>query len=269
MTTRGFDIKAVLLVGGLGTRLRSVVPTKPKPLAAVGGRPFLELLLRQLAFQGFRHVVFCTGYRAEDIELQFGDGSAWGMSIEYSREPKPLGTAGALKFAEPYLVDSPEFLVMNGDSFVEIDLHNLISLHQQSAGIASIAVIRCKNEMRYGTVQTSAQNRVVGFAEKTAAKPNGLINAGVYVFNRNVLARIPSGTASLEREIFPALLGDGVFAFEHQGMFIDIGTPEDYARAQELCDKLRASAAATRGVRADEKLETRSESARRLDEKHN
>src|SRR5271154_1556425 len=115
------DIKAIMLVGGMGTRLRSVVPSTPKVLASIGEKSFLELLVRQLRSQGIRHLVMCTGYLADQIESKFGDGRMWDVSVEYSREDTPLGTAGALKLAQRYVQDAPEFLVLNGDSFLEID----------------------------------------------------------------------------------------------------------------------------------------------------
>lgn len=236
------DTKAVLLVGGLGTRLRSVVAAKPKPLASVGDRPFLELLVRQLRYQGIRRLVLCTGYLAHEIENELGDGRAWDVTIEYSREPHPLGTAGALKFAAPLLRESTDFLVMNGDSFMEIDFRQLVDFHRKSGGIASMTVLRMKNEMRYGAVQVAAKGRVSGFTEKTDIDSAGFVNAGIYVFNRRILEHLPEGPASLERDIFPNLLGHGVYASEQQGLFIDIGTPEDYARARELCERLNVAA---------------------------
>ncbi len=236
------DLKAVLLVGGMGTRLRSVVPSTPKPMASVGDRPFLELLVRQLRYQGIRRLVMCTGYRAQQIEQELGDGRSLDITIEYSREAHPLGTAGAVKFAEPLLQDARDFLVMNGDSFMEMDFGSLIGFHRQSGGIASMAVFRTKNEMRYGTVQVTPDGLVTGFAEKTEADPKGLVNAGVYIFNRRILELIPDGPVSLERDVFPKLLPHKVYALEQHGVFIDIGTPEDYARAQELFDRLCAAA---------------------------
>src|SRR5215468_2489689 len=113
------DVKAALLVGGKGTRLQSVLPSTPKPLASIGDRPFLDLLVRQLSNQGVRNLVMCTGHLAEQVEAAFGDGQALGMSIAYSKETRPLGTGGAVKLAEKYLRDSSDFLVMNGDSFLE------------------------------------------------------------------------------------------------------------------------------------------------------
>ena len=123
------DTKAVLLVGGLGTRLRAVVPSAPKAMAPVGDRPFLELLIRQLESQGIRNLVLCTGYLADQIEGEFGDGSDLGVAIEYLKEPQPLGTGGALKFADRLLRGVLDFVVMNGDSFVEVDLRQLLQFH--------------------------------------------------------------------------------------------------------------------------------------------
>ncbi len=119
------EVKAVLLVGGLGIRLRSVVPGAPKVLASVGKRSFLELLVGQLRSQGISRLVMCTGYLADQIESEFGDGQDWDVAIEYSKEEQPLGTAGAVKRAQHYLRDAPEFVVMNGDSFLEVDFQNL------------------------------------------------------------------------------------------------------------------------------------------------
>lgn len=236
------NAKAVLLVGGMGTRLRSVVSSTAKPLASVGERPFLELLVQQLHHQGINRLVLCTGYLAGEIETAFGDGCAWDVTIEYSRELSPLGTAGAVKLAESHLLDVPDFIVMNGDSFMEIDFHQLIRFHRESGGLASMAVFRAKNEMRYGTVQVDSNGRVSGFAEKICSSPAEFVNAGVYVFNRRIFKHIPEKPASLERDVFPQILCHGVYALEQHGVFIDIGTPDDYARAQGLCERLYEAA---------------------------
>ena len=236
------DVTAVLLVGGTGTRLRSVVPSTPKPLASVGGQSFLELLVRQLRHQGIRRLVMCSGYLADQIENKFGDGSAWDLTIEYSREEQPLGTAGAVKLAQHRLVEASDFLVMNGDSFLEIDFGRLIQFHRGRNGLVSMAVVPVEDAGRYGTVRVDSGNRVVGFTEKTGVAGPGLINAGVYVFDRAILEHIPEGPASLERDVFSSVLDRGIYALEQRGMFIDIGTPEDYARAQALCEQLSAAA---------------------------
>ncbi len=236
------NIKAVLLVGGLGTRLRALVPSAPKPLAPVGDRPFLELLIRQLRYQGIRKLVLCTGYLSEQIERQFGDGGSLDVEIEYSRECQPMGTAGALKLAEAYLENCPSFLVMNGDSLMQVNFRDLWVFHNAHRGIASLVVRRVENAERYGSVHLDAERRVVKFGEKAGGKAAGLINAGVYMFKRELLHHIPQGPASLETDVFPNLLDRRVFALEQDGMFIDIGVPEDYARAQAISARLCAAA---------------------------
>lgn len=234
---------AVLLVGGLGSRLKSVLPSTPKPLAPVGEGSFLELLVMQLRVQGIQSIVMCTGHLAGLIEAEFGDGSRFGVKIRYSREASPMGTAGALKLAEQYISEGCEFLVMNGDSFVEMDIPQFIRLHRRSHGLASMALCEVPDAARYGTVVVDRQSRVTAFKEKTGSHAPGLINAGAYVFNRDILQRIPEGPGSLEKDVFPRLLELGFYAFEQYGMFIDIGTPEDYARAQALSADLRRAVA--------------------------
>ncbi|MGA7449003.1 MAG: nucleotidyltransferase family protein [Terriglobales bacterium] len=229
------DVKAIILVGGMGTRLRSVVSSKPKVLASIGEKSFLELLVHQLRSQGIRHLVMCTGYLADQIESRFGDGRIWDVSIEYSREEKPLGTAGAVTLAQQHLRDIPEFLVLNGDSFLEVDFQRLMAFHRDHDGaIATMAVLQVENASRYGTVHVDASGRVTGFSEKTGSEAPGLVNGGIYIFNHSVLQHIPDGPASLERDVFPRLLDHGLYAQEQHGLFIDIGTPADYARAQEI-----------------------------------
>lgn len=244
-------MKAILLVGGLGTRLRSLVPSTPKALAPLGDRPFLELLIRQLREQEIRDLVMCSGYLADQIEGEFGDGRALEVAIEYSKESQPLGTAGAVKFAETHLQSASEFLVINGDSFLEIDLGQFVKFHRMHGGLATVAVVVVENAGRYGKVLADSSNRVIEFSEKTGIESRGRINAGVYVFSRALLSHIPAGPASLERDVFPKILDQGVYAAEQHGMFIDIGTPGDYARAQVLLDRLyRSTPRDTRGSQA-------------------
>lgn len=232
------DVPAFLLVGGMGTRLRSALPSTPKPLASVGKKSFLELLIRQMRCQGLQRLVMCTGYLADQIEAEFGDGSRLGVEIKYSKEAHPLGTAGAVKLAERHLGQASEFLVMNGDSFLEIDIHQLIQFHREHSALVSMAVVGVEDASRYGSVQVDPNHRVTGFLEKAGSSRPGLVNGGVYVFDPSALEHIPNGPGSLEKDVFPLLLNKGVFALEHHGIFIDIGTPEDYARAQGLCDQL-------------------------------
>jgi D-glycero-alpha-D-manno-heptose 1-phosphate guanylyltransferase len=236
------DIPVLLLVGGMGTRLRSVLSDKPKPLAQIGDISFLELLVLQLRAQGFRNLVMCTGFQAEQIRQEFGDGRKWDVTIHYSEEKSPLGTAGAIKLTERLLSHAREFVVMNGDSFLELDFRQLIRFHGEKDGCASIAVRPVPDAARYGTVHVDEQNRVVRFNEKMGISEPGLINGGIYLFNRDILQQIPDGPCSLEKDVLPGLLKDKVFALEQNGMFIDIGTPEDYARAQALYQSLSQAA---------------------------
>jgi NDP-sugar pyrophosphorylase family protein len=242
LKTQAANVTALLLVGGFGTRLRSRVPSSPKPLATVGESSFLDILVRQLQAQGVRRLVMCTGYLGDQIENRFKDGSAFGVSIRYSMEMSPMGTAGAVKLAHPHLDSSDHFLVMNGDSFMDFDLDEMISFHHQHGGLATMTIVEVEDAGRYGTVQVDEEGRVNGFAEKTGLNAPGLVNAGVYLFSPEVLRYIPEGPASLEREVFPQLIDRGLFALRQSGLFIDIGTPEDYDRAQAMCDKLVSAA---------------------------
>lgn len=242
----------------MGTRLRSVLSDKPKPLAPIGDISFLELLVLQLRSQGLRHLVMCTGFQASQIQQECGDGSKWNVAIEYSEEAHPLGTAGAIKFAEKFLSEAPEFAVMNGDSFLELDLRKLIRFHREHGGWASIAASKVTDAARYGTLRLDENNRVVRFSEKRGVPEPGIINGGVYIFNRDVLQHIPDGPSSLEKDVLPELLSHGVFALEQSGMFIDIGTPEDYARAQALYQSLSQAAVSDSHVGAQKQhLSTR------------
>jgi len=183
-------------------------------------------------------MVMCTGHLAAQVEEQFGDGHQWEAAIDYSKESRPLGTAGAVKFAERFLSGVSEFLVMNGDSFLELDFCQFLRFHREHGGMVSMAVRRVPDATRYGTVQVDVNHRVIGFSEKSGAQVPGLVNGGVYIFSRAILQHIPDGPASLEKDVFPSFLRFGVYALEQHGMFIDIGTPEDYERAQTLYQNL-------------------------------
>lgn len=249
-------LPALLLVGGMGTRLRPVLSSKPKPLAPIKDIPFLELLILQLRSQGIHRLVMCSGYQSQQIEEAMGDGHKWDVSIEYSKESSPLGTAGAIKQAEQHLSEVSDFLVMNGDSLLELDILQLLRFHQENGGCASVAVRRVADAARYGTVEVDGQNRVVRFYEKVGNRSPGLINGGVYIFKRSVLRHIPEGPSSLERDVLPRLVERGVFALEQAGMFIDIGTPEDYARAQALYQRLSKAALSVSSQGGDKRPHT-------------
>ncbi len=227
------NICAFVLCGGLGTRLRSVLSDRPKSMAPVADRPFLELILRQLHEQGIRKVILGTGYRAEQIEQYFQSGADLGLSIEYSREDEPLGTGGAVKLAEKFLSDP--VVVVNGDSYVEWSLSEARALQVERNAELVIILQAVSDVSRYGSVTIDDENRITEFVEKRARTGSGLINAGVYLLQKEIVAQLPADRAiSLEREVFPRLLGRPIYGMVSRGIFIDIGIPEDLARAQTL-----------------------------------
>jgi D-glycero-alpha-D-manno-heptose 1-phosphate guanylyltransferase len=235
-------VPALLLVGGLGTRLRSIISSTPKPLAKLGNAPFLELLVQQLREQGIRRLIMCTGYMAEDVQTAFGDGSEYGLSISYSKEAQPLGTAGAVKLAKSMTGEAENVVVLNGDSFVKLDLLHLLALHKQRRAVATLAARRVDDASRYGSLKVDENSRVMAFLEKSSRPEPGIVNAGVYVFSRDIFEHIPDGNSSLEKDVFPNILKYGVYAVEQNGLFIDIGTPDDYHRAQAISDRLYEAA---------------------------
>lgn len=223
------DLEMAILCGGLGTRLRTAVRDRPKPMVEVAGKPFLEMLLRHFGQYGVRRVILLTGYLGSMIADYFGGGEKWNLDIYYSQENEPLGTAGALKQAEP-CITKDFFLVMNGDTFVGADPRQLIHFHQVKEADISVLLVRVENVERYGSVELGKDGRVLEFQEKGTGGGHGLINAGLYVFSRKVLEDIPAGRyVSLEQELLPPLVEQGrVFGMASSSVFIDIGIPETY-----------------------------------------
>lgn len=221
---------AVVLAGGLGTRLRPVVDDVPKPLAPVAGRPFLAWLLDALAAGGLRRVVLATGYRGEMIEAAIGSRHA-GMAVAYSREAEPQGTGGALRDALGQ-AHGRRVLVLNGDTYTRIDYAAMD--HATPGAPVAMAVHRVEDRSRYGSVIVQA-GQVRGFAEKAEGGGPGWINTGTYLVDPGLPALRRDGAFSFERDALQAGLAElAMAAHEVAGPFIDIGTPEDYARAQSL-----------------------------------
>lgn len=221
---------AVILAGGQGRRLRSEVPDLPKPLADVNGRPFLDILLRQLEGAArVRKVVFAVGYLAERIIERY-KGAEFAFETGFSTEDEPLGTGGALIKASR-LTDSEEILVMNGDSFVEADIDDLISFHRESGAPFTVVLKEVEDTGRYGRVEVNGECRLVSFGEKRARPGPGLINAGVYVFERELLRDETERKVSLEEGLLPEYIRYGGYGFVVHGKFIDIGVPEAYRAA--------------------------------------
>jgi NDP-sugar pyrophosphorylase family protein len=223
---------AIILAGGLGTRLRPVVSDAPKSMAQVAGRPFMEYLLAQLRSNGFDRAVICAGFMAEALMSHFGDGREWGIDLAYSLESEARGTAGALKLADPMLT-TETWLLMNGDSLFDISLQDLVDEHRSHPALVTIALARVDGDDRYGRVTLNADGIVTAFTEKTPSTTPGLINSGLYIIERQLLDLIPADRpVSLEREVIPALVGRDVRGRAFDGYFIDIGIPADYERAQ-------------------------------------
>lgn len=235
MSNRGdlTSCTAVILAGGLGTRLRSVVSDRPKVLADISGRPFLSYLLDQLAQAGLRHGVLCTGYQADQVKTQLGD--RWrDLTLTYSPETTPLGTGGALRLALPHL-RSETVLILNGDSYCDVDLPSFWAFHQQRQAQATLLVTQVPDTQRFGRVQVDSGDRIVNFEEKGNTTGAGGINAGLYLVSRAYLSSIPADRpVSLEKDIFPQWVAQGLYGYQTEGRFIDIGTPETYCQAAEF-----------------------------------
>lgn len=227
---------ALILAGGRGTRLRTVLADRPKVLAPVNGRPFVTYLLDRLDTAGVREVVLLTGYQAEQVREELGDTHG-SLRLRYSAETTELGTGGAIRNALPML-DAPRFFVLNGDSCCDVVLQALVGRYLRRRAHASLALVHAEDTARFGRVRINGAGWVQGFEEKQAAAGSGWINAGVYLFDRAAGSEIPSGVnVSLERDVFPRLASEGrLLGHPTAGEFLDIGTPESYERAERfLC----------------------------------
>jgi NDP-sugar pyrophosphorylase family protein len=236
--TRPLD--AIVLAGGLGTRLQSVVNDRPKPLAPVGGVPFLDLLLHQLArSRVVRGVVLAIGHQAEKIQEAYAAGQRFGLPLWLAVETERLGTGGGVRNALAQ-TSSCDVLVLNGDSFVDADFEQLIAAHRRRGARATLTLTTTDAPERYGTVVCDNEGGILEFREKSAAvaRPS-LINAGVYVFRRDVLEALPKSVPlSIETDILPSLIKHGVFSIVADGRFIDIGVPATYVSAPHVLKDL-------------------------------
>jgi NDP-sugar pyrophosphorylase family protein len=230
--------QAVVLAGGLGTRIASLSGDRPKVLLPVGGRPFLAHLLGWLAIEDVREVVLLLGHGAAAVSEAARAAAGSALTIRESVETEPLGTGGALKLAEPLLDES--FLMVNGDTFLDLDFTSFVRIHRAGVPdgvVATLALVRHPEAGEKGSVVLGPEGQIVRFVEKGATGP-GLINAGVYALERQALADIPAGRAiSLEREVFPAWMeragGRGLQGVITDAYFVDIGLPDDYLQVKE------------------------------------
>jgi mannose-1-phosphate guanylyltransferase len=226
-------LQALILAGGEGTRLRPLTSSVPKPVVPLAGRPFISYMIEWLRRHGVDEAILSCGFMADGVRAVLGDGAQLGLALRYVEEPRPLGTGGALKFAEDLLDE--RFLMLNGDQLTDIDLTAQLRQHERTGALATIALIAVEDPSAYGLVRRRDDLSVTGFLEKPNADEidTNLVNAGVYVLERSVLSQMaPSGTRiSIERDVFPQLVGHGLFGYEASGYWMDIGTPQRYLQA--------------------------------------
>jgi mannose-1-phosphate guanylyltransferase len=225
-------VQAVILVGGEGTRLRPLTSTVPKPVVPLVGRPFISYMLDWLREHGVDDVIMSCGFLATSVRNVLGDGSQFGIELRFVEEPEPRGTAGALKFAESLLDE--RFLMLNGDVLTDMDLSAQLEQHERTGARATLALVPVEDPTAYGLVRLTDDNAVSAFVEKPGRDQitTNLISAGAYVLERDVLDLVPADrNVSIEREVWPRLVGNGIYGFPSDGYWLDIGTPERYLQA--------------------------------------
>ncbi|MGH3670984.1 MAG: sugar phosphate nucleotidyltransferase, partial [Pseudonocardiaceae bacterium] len=225
-------VEAVVLVGGLGTRMRPLTLSAPKPMLPTAGVPLLTHLLSRIRAAGVQHVVLGTSYRAEVFATHFGDGSGLGLVLDYVVEDEPLGTGGGIRNVASVLSE-PDVLVFNGDVLSGLDPAEVVRTHRSAGADVTLHLVRVPDPSGFGCVPTSAEGQVLEFLEKTDRPPTDLINAGCYAFRREVIDSIPAGRpVSVERETFPGLLAAGARVHAHvdASYWLDLGTPAAFVQ---------------------------------------
>lgn len=233
------DIDAIVLAGGEGTRLRALHPESQKVVLSVGGRPFLERIIDQLARVGCRRIVFAVGYKSNQVKDLLRDGRHARPELIVSEEEVPLGTGGAVRLALEKVETSP-VLVLNGDSYVQADLEAFHAFHLRKKARASILLVRVDSMRRFGAVETGPDGRISAFREKNPGLDGaGYVNAGIYIFNRDFLEEIPVGVPmSLEVDLFQKKVGGELYGMKQDVQFIDIGTPGSFSDADRFFERL-------------------------------
>jgi mannose-1-phosphate guanylyltransferase len=227
-------VQALILVGGEGTRLRPLTSTTPKPVVPLVHQPSITYQLEWLRSHGVEEVILACGFLPDRMRAVLGDGEALGLTLRYVVEPEPLGTGGALKYAEDLLAE--RFLMLNGDTLTDIDLTALLAQHRETGARGTLALVPVEDISAYGLVPLHADRSVREFLEKPgpdAVVDTDLINAGAYVLEREILAELPpAGTnVSIERDVFPRLVGRGLYGYEAHAYWMDLGTPDRYLKA--------------------------------------
>jgi NDP-sugar pyrophosphorylase family protein len=229
-------LKAVILAGGRGTRLYPYTAVLPKPLMPIGDKPILEIVVRQLRAAGFTDLTFSVGYLASLLEAYFGNGSAWGVTIGYSRETEPLGTAGPLTLV-PNL--SEPFLVMNGDLLTTLDYGDMIGYHRSKTAAVTVGLFSKQVKIDLGVIERTPDYRVTGYVEKPTMSYD--VSMGVYVMEPSVLSHIPAGVRFDLPDLVKGLVASGekVVGYPFEGLWLDIGRHDDYTQAVEMFEQNR------------------------------
>ncbi len=229
-------INVLILCGGFGQRLQTVVSDRQKVLADVTGHPFITYILDQITAAGGENITLCTGYMGEQLKSSLGKRYK-SLSLNYSKETEPLGTAGAIRHALE-TIKSDTLMVFNGDSYCDINPKDFLDWHFEKKASCSLALVKMQDISRYGCVNFESNYKVTSFSEKKADKKSGWINAGIYCLNRELIAALPENrNISLEKDLFPSLIGKEFFAFPKEVRFIDIGTPSSYKEAETFFAK--------------------------------
>ena len=224
-------MQALVLAGGEGTRLRPLTLTVPKPVMPLAGRPFLTFMLEWLGRHGVDEAILSCGFKSDSVQSVLGD-SHDGIALRYVVEDEPLGTGGPMRLAADAGMLAERVLVLNGDVLTDLDLTAELEQHERSGAAGTLALVAVEDTSAYGSVPTKEDGEVEAFLEKMPSAPTNRINAGAYVLERHVVDRIPPGRAvSFEREVFPSLVGEGLYGYHAEGYWIDIGTPERYLEA--------------------------------------
>lgn len=221
------DCDGVILCGGLGKRLQSVVSDVPKVMAPVDGRPFLDFIIEYLKAQSLARIVLCTGYKADVVENHYSDRD-FGLTIDFSMENEPLGTGGALKNARKMISSNP-FFVLNGDSFLSADFQAFLDFHIEKNSAASLLVSQVRSSKDFGSLKLDKDGQIIDFHEKTEGPASHLVNAGIYCFDQSVFSLMPQEKKfSIENDFFPKLIGNQFYGHFVDQEFMDIGTPQRY-----------------------------------------
>lgn len=223
-------MQVLILAGGLGTRLRSVVSDRPKPMADINGKPFLEYLIRNLINNGYKEIILAVGYKSEKIIEYFKDGTDFGCNIKYAIENEPLGTGGALANAKNIIKD--DIMVLNGDTYFDINFKEFEHYHKNMKSDYTLALRKVEDVSRYGAVEFDSNNKIIGFTPKGENSESNYINGGIYIMKKCIIDKLEVNKfISLENDIISVILNErNMFGYKSKDYFIDIGIPEDYKK---------------------------------------